>query len=421
MFVNMTAVGTESLNGHAQYCTAKQTYRDAPILSQQDRYLVCATRWQVPTSEVPTIEAKTFEIWEYDTNDNINQGDPTAHYVHPTTFTEFEALEQEWHTNAAQHANWQKFQYFKRVNLFLVPAANSAYDWFYILKSALSEAVAVPDEVVRKYSDRVKITMLPDMRVQIWISDTHTFRVGVQDTLATYTKRWYVKLSRGMFDMCQFQISNFGLAPDTVLSNHIGRRFFGQGQGDTKLATIPGVHTLTLGGVPTQGTMIRHYLVSTAATSAADTFNCHRKLVLTSDLTTKQERTMTNFGSRKRQLVEYDLTQNTQMNYSIHMRPGVDPYDNDTHFLSLSTSVTENLPSARTYTSQGGVDGRWMQLSSPAPLYQLEVTAHLIIWSFEERQFKQLPIPLPCGALYDVKLCFVNRDTLFEGNDHHHR
>ena len=48
-------------------------------------------------------------------------------------------------------------------------------------------------------------------------------------------------------------------------------------------------------------------------------------------------------------------------------------------------------------------------------------TAHLVIWSFEERQFKQLPIPLPCGALYDVKLCFVNRDTLFEGKDHHHR
>ena len=55
-YVNLTAVGAESHNGHHSFCTAKQQYRDAPLLHDQSKYLVAATRWQIPTSEVPIIE-----------------------------------------------------------------------------------------------------------------------------------------------------------------------------------------------------------------------------------------------------------------------------------------------------------------------------------------------------------------------------
>ena len=90
-FVNLTAVGTESLNGHQEFCTAKQTYRDAPLLHQQDKYLVCATRWMIPTSEMPTIEPTWFEIWEYNENAHVSD-DPTADYDPPLIFSEFAQL-----------------------------------------------------------------------------------------------------------------------------------------------------------------------------------------------------------------------------------------------------------------------------------------------------------------------------------------
>ena len=257
----------------------------------------------------------------------------------------------------------------------------------------------------------------------VWISNEHDFTDYQGHNIPENygARKWYIKMSQGMFDMCQFQISRHNPPLGLLInySNHTGRRFFGDGQGDTK--TIETDTLMNINDTLTQGHLMRSFVVSTSATSAADMFNCHRRLVLTSDLITKQERMMVNFGSRKRQLVEYDLTQNTTFSYQIRTSHGSDPYEPGTHFLSRTTTVQENLPSARTYTSKGGVDGRWMQLSSPSPLYQLEVTAHLIIWSFENRRFEQRPISLPAGGVFDVKLAFVNRDTLLEGKDHHHR
>ena len=116
------------------------------------------------------------------------------------------------------------------------------------------------------------------------------------------------------------------------------------------------------------------------------------------------------------------MLNNTQFNYSLRKpAAGADPYDYLTHNFAQQTSITENLPSARTYATNIGVDGRWMQLSTPSPLYQLEVTAHLVIWSYEERRYIPVPIPIPAGATFDVKLVFVSKDELFEGQDHHHR
>ena len=130
---------------------------------------------------------------------------------------------------------------------------------------------------------------------------------------------------------------------------------------------------------------------------------------------------MAAFGTRKRQLVEFDLNQPTSMTYQINrVADGIDPYSGVAGHISTKTSVAEPLPSARTFTNKG-VDGRWMQLSSPSPLYQLEVTALLICWDFEQGKFVQKQIPVPAGGLFDVKLAFVNKDKLFDGKDHHHR
>jgi len=112
------------------------------------------------------------------------------------------------------------------------------------------------------------------------------------------------------------------------------------------------------------------------------------------------------------------LTHDTNFSYSVFEMNGADP---DFFNIANSTTVTELLPAARRYASRGGVDGRWMQLSSPSPLYQLEVTAHLVVWSYENQAFERREIGLPAGGLFDVKLAFVNRDEIFTGQDHYHR
>ena len=445
-YVNFTKVGKERQNGHQEYCQAKMTFRDAPLISNQSQYLVCATRWQIPTSEVPTIEAKGFEVWEYIPDDN----DVSGIYVAPKETSTFDEYERFVNTGQI-HPEFDHIN-FRMLKRFDIPAAFSAFQWFDLVKNALNQTIDYTDNwygesnliegepspryyettFATRYSDRIKITMTPDMRPVIWISNNYTYLVGnVSSGYRRHLAHWYIKMDPGLFDMLQFQESSFDTAGsvDETLSNHIGMRFFGTGQGDTRITKASVVQGMFMQGADggatlqpgVQVTLNRYFLCHTAATSAADTFNCHRKLVLTSDLITKQERTMTAFGGRKRQLVEYDLTQDTTFSYSIANTNGVDPYDNTNGFIGQKSTVHENLPSARTYTSKGGVDGRWMQMSSPSPLYQLEITASLIIWSFNEGAFKQLPIPIPAGNMFDVKLCFVNKDTLLDGNDHHSR
>ena len=434
-YVNLTTVGTESHNGNQAFCSAKQQYRDAPLLHDQSKYLVAATRWQIPTSEVPIIEQHYFEVWQYSTeNDGIA-------YTAPTTYAHFEALENGYLQEVAAgtaftqidentrtyHNQWI---HFNRVRHVVLPSAYTIYQWFEQLQAVLEQEIPQYAGTLEpatgndpggyhytKLSDRIKVVLLPDMRVQVWISwgdyrsDTAHYR--------EHAKQWYIKMSRGLFDMLQFQISNFPVGGGTInMNNHTGYRLFGRpGVGDTRTVKATGYQ---IGGATLD--LTRSFSVATSATSAADSFNCHRKLVLTSDLITKMERTMSSLGGRKRQLVEYDVLNNTQFSYNIR-KPGAgeDPYDFAIHNFSQQASITENLPSARTYATNVGVDGRWMQLSTPSPLYQLEVTAHLVIWSYEQRRYVPVPIPIPAGGTFDVKLVFVSKDELFSGTDHFHK
>ena len=146
MYVNLTAVGKESKNGFQNFCTAKQTYRDAPLLSNQSKYLVCATRWQVPTSEVPTIEPTSFELWEYNHTNNGGAG-----YVAPLSYTDFAAHEAVWrgHEEAGTHNQNAHDIFFKRLKLFNIPAAHSVYQWFAQVESMLHENInyRLPDDI----------------------------------------------------------------------------------------------------------------------------------------------------------------------------------------------------------------------------------------------------------------------------------
>ena len=446
-YVNLTEVGTESQNGNQKFCSAKQQYRDAPLLHDQSKYLVAATRWQIPTSEVPTIEEHYFEVWQYELEAKPGYGPPAsisdiadleAGYMNAvangTAFTD------NGGGNLTYLNQWQHFNLLRRVDL---PAAYTIYQWFEQLQATLDEEMhahaqfhepvvnvsSFDDTGVEtiihydggyhytKLSDRIKFVLLPDMRVQVWVS-FGDFRSDIGFN-RTYAKEWYIKMSRGLFDMLQFQISGEGDV-DTNLNNHIGYRLFGNHEAGDKRTV--NVENYAMAEDTTVPLLRRFFSVATSATSAADSFNCHRKLVLTSDLITKMERTMASLGGRKRQLVEFDVLNNTQFNYSVNKTAaGKDPYLYDTHNFAQSATVTENLPSARTYAANVGVDGRWMQLSSPSPLYQLEVTAHLVIWSYENRMYKAVPIPIPAGGTFDVKLVFVSRDELFEGQDHFHK
>jgi hypothetical protein len=438
MFVNLSAIGKESLNGHQAFCTAKQTYRDSPLLFRQDMHLVCATRWQVPTSEVPTIEPTSFELWEYNaTNDPLPNG---TGYVAPLTYADFAAHEAAWDAlDQAGQVNPLAGQ-FRKYKTFYLPAASSAYQWFAQVESELHAPIPYMQDNTadgfvigteyKRYSDRIKFVLLPDMRAQIWISDKDSYMPGGALPVAvqrTYTLKWYIKCSRGLFDMLQMQVSTHvgnhnNATVGNTFTNHTDYRLMGREGAGNEMSVVNLPWTILSGLAGTAPvSLTRFFTASTSATSAADMFNCHRKLVLTSDLITKAERTMTNFGSRKRQLVEFDLMHDTTFSYQIYEMRGTDPYAHSNHNIGRQTTVNEILPSARRYASKGGVDGRWMQLSSPSPLYQLEVTAHIIIWSFEKREFEQRKIPLPAGGVFDVKLVFVNKDELLEGKDHHHR
>ena len=68
------------------------------------------------------------------------------------------------------------------------------------------------------------------MRVQVWISNGDTYVLpGGQIATMSYGTKYYIKVSRGLFDMCQFQISDGddGSGVDSTFVNHTGMRFFG--------------------------------------------------------------------------------------------------------------------------------------------------------------------------------------------------
>ena len=146
VFVNLTAVGTESKNGHQSYCKAKQTYRDAPVLYNQSAFLCAATRWQVPTSEVPTIEPTWFEIWEYQDGDfeekvELEDGSEGVATVYSyTKVAQMEAAREQYDMDGMIIGGFKpNYQLARR---FEVPACHSAYQWFGVVEGLLHEKVS---------------------------------------------------------------------------------------------------------------------------------------------------------------------------------------------------------------------------------------------------------------------------------------
>ena len=145
--------------------------------------------------------------------------------------------------------------------------------------------------------------------------------------------------------------------------------------------------------------------------SASELSN-HRRIVFESDLAVKSERNSS--SSFKRFLCDYHITQDTSFSYSISHVGGL-PYGevvgNQAYdsFLGVSSTVNEPLPSSRVYSSIIPSGGRWQSLSLPAPLYSIEVRARLECYNYATGLHEWKDIPLPAGALYDVKIVFVSK------------
>ena len=234
LYVNLRAVGKESLNEQQNYATATMTFRNAPLVQNQSQYLVCATRWRCQCSEIPSIEPTTLEVYGY-TDAVVATGDPLAEYTPPTTDAEFTALEQDWEANHTQL--YPRFNHFAKIKRFEIPAAYTAYEWFNRVRNMLHELLpgvtAANTEATNtflRYSDRIKIVLLPDMRVQIWVSDSHKAGAGLT---INYTPKIYLKASPGLFDILQFQMSQ----TTDFHNNFVGRRFFAAG-GDVRSTDI---------------------------------------------------------------------------------------------------------------------------------------------------------------------------------------
>ena len=64
VYLNLSKTGRESLNSadSQEFCEVKLSFRDSPLLDKQDDYVVAATRFGVPLSEVPTMAFDKVEI-----------------------------------------------------------------------------------------------------------------------------------------------------------------------------------------------------------------------------------------------------------------------------------------------------------------------------------------------------------------------
>ena len=280
-------------------------------------------------------------------------------------------------------------------------------------------------------SERIKMTLTADMR----------FRVMLCDDI--YQNHLYIKMKPGMFRMLQFQTTPLDKLGDfSYYTSHDGYRFhayqpqqeFGLGPHDlqeTHGLQFSAYHSeLNQRGVndavPTHIETVydgfydpdlasnnrdrykQRFVVHTAQMSCADATRI-REIVFTSDLSVKSEGNAE--GAYKRFLCDYQVFNKTEFSYTIRDVLGVDPYNSVDPLVSKISTVSEEMPSHRIYTSSNPSAGRWQELIEPSPLWEVEVTATLRCWDYENLKYHFVQIPLPAGMQYSVKLIFVSKEN----------
>ena len=382
VYVNMSKSGVETENSAAtaQTCTVTIDFNDSAILEKENAYLVAVSRFSVPLSQVPIINATGFSVYRYPTVTNAITFDQIHH-------------QEEVHGHTYETTNYihgTQVNYHKEVLRVDISPCFTIYEFLEKLEKGLHRAANNTDNLYNPaplVSTRIKITSTPDRRFVVWINND-----GSLDD-----DHWYVRFDKSLFALLQFQET----IPSTTANHLPGRRFF---QHDI---TEKYRHQEMVNGSPGVST---EYSIHISHSSASD-MSCHRSIVFSTDLSVKSERNSSNEGSYKRYLVDYSVTSDTQFSYTIRKPITDDPYDLDVskHYLGNESTVTEPLPSARVYASVNPSAGRWQILTSPSSLYKFECRAMLKIFDYDSMRFKLVPITLAAGATFNVKLIFVSR------------
>ena len=134
----------------------------------------------------------------------------------------------------------------------------------------------------------------------------------------------------------------------------------------------------------------------TAPVSVADSINRIKSLVFTSSMATTSE--AATGGTYFRMLTDYTIPVKTSFSF--------DPYT------MKGGGVNENAASEYTFTNANPSAGRFLQITDPSPLYELKLEVLAKAYNYETDAFEMLPIPLPVGGTFSVKLVFISKNEI---------
>ena len=480
-YLNLTKVGKESVNDKGAAETCSVTYRtfNNPFLENQADHLCAVTRFSVPLTEIPIIDTQTFEVWRFRTNEFRGYMRLEREENHEFQYPE-EEKRPELGDASVQEQQFYLQQYLtdhveynveNLVSTITIPASFTIYQFMenivyqightthlvYYTKdhegntpeSLKNNLTGDPDFPRTTYLDeRIKMTLTPDLRFRIEITNDG------------YAYEWYVKLSKGMFNMLQFVESPVLSVPATEDNDELGqrwrlinRRIMGfpndtlsgkvlTGDSGIQLSTFRSKSNQrgSLADGVTNGTSYDRafeyktqykttWAKHTANMSCAD-MNRIREVVFSSDIFVLSEGNAEN--AYKRFLCDYQVFNPTKITYNLHDMTDDDPYSivNQNHqgykqrFLGDQTSFSETLPGHLIYQNDNPSAGRWQELITASPLWEMEVQAMAKVWDYQKSEYRFEKIPIPAGQQFTVKLIFVSKDnqvvTVAEKPDKYH-
>jgi hypothetical protein len=467
-YLNLQKSGKEASNDEGETCSVTLNF-NTPWLAKQSDYLCAVTRFSVPLTQVPTIKGMEFEVMRQDvhpqnfTREYNVDGTPSTTRIpcrvgvddQGAPANEFCVIKPGDHYTF--HGFLEAIQHLLE-NTYIQAAYTNIDEGIVENANTVNFSVQPVDDVVifntyraMPLSERIKMRITPDFRFQVMICNH-----GFADELV-------VKMSRGMFHMCQFQTSSTDPNnADTRHNNLVGHFFvgnphvgFSQHQfvnatnndgavtnvenvistshanpvvfddrvtsymlngAEVHLQIMPYPYTeqsnSVTGGMSLQRTLQRRWTVHTAHMCCADYNRC-REIVFTSDIAVKSEGNSS--SGYKRFLCDYQITDATTFSYTLKDDRETDPYTpGASHYLGRTANLTETLPSHRIYQSSNASAGRWQDLTMPSPLYEIEVRARVRCWDYETSTYSIEDIKLPAGTQYSVKLIFVSKKNYFD-------
>ena len=227
-----------------------------------------------------------------------------------------------------------------------------------------------------------------------------------------FAQKYYIKFSRALFNMLGFK-EGASLNKDDIRTDLAGRRFMASrklgnlGMNQKPVYTSVNRQVVVYDRDP--GTEVRvdlgaltffiHRSINTSFTapvSVADSINRIKSLVFTSSMATTSEGATG--GTYFRMLTDYTIPVKTAFSF-------------DPHTMATGT-VNENAASEYTFTNANPSAGRFLQITDPSPLYELKLEVLAKAFNYETDTFEMVPIPLPVGGTFSVKLVFISKNEI---------